>query len=447
VAIVGDGASDGARLQARTAAEDRYGNPVFVTSHEGSVSLCVRPDPLPPSGPRLSLLLMAGAVDALGLALGWTVITFHILRSGGLTTVGVYNGLMFAGTVAAAPATSWLGRWMSLRRLLITCAGAEALSRAAVLALVFSGAPLAVTAPAILMMTVSGLTGYACMRACVDDLRSEPTKATRRLRRRRWQRPSSGITAYIVTVTICEALGGALASVLPGRPPGCSGALPVVVTMLYAGSLVPTILVAVSIPGRHTISSAHGPGPWTDRGLIALLGQAAFLTALCSGPTLLYVALTTQYLGAPWVALAAVVNAVGMALAPPVVGVLTRSRVPDGVVWSFLSAGVIAGWALVPMCPWALLGAQLVAGGSMAALEGHMDDAVARRDRRGAAQALAMTEATRSVGYGLATVLLPLLARTTSFQTAVNAALGGTVAYGAAQVILVWLRRSRPFAR
>ena len=98
---------------------------------------------------------------------------------------------------------------------------------------------------------------------------------------------------------------------------------------------------------------------------------------LGSGPTLLAVGLAAALHGTRWVAGSALAFAAGSLLALLVVARLERRTLPPAVAWPALGIGMAGGWAFAAWSPAAMLGAQLLSGMCMSALEGDMDARVA----------------------------------------------------------------------
>ena len=126
---------------------------------------------------------------------------------------------------------------------------------------------------------------------------------------------------------------------------------------------------------------------------------------LGSGPTLLAVGVAAELHGTRWVAGSALASAAGSLLAPLVVARLERRTLPPALAWPALGIGMAGGWAFAAWSPVALLGAQLLSGMCMSALEGDMDARVATR----AASPRGVTEAGIGwLGGALATSLAAL---------------------------------------
>ena len=130
---------------------------------------------------------------------------------------------------------------------------------------------------------------------------------------------------------------------------------------------------------------------------------------LGSGPTLLAVGLAAELHGTRWVAGSALAFAAGSLLAPLVVARLERRTLPPAVAWPALGIGMVGGWAFAAWSPVALLGAQLLSGMCMSALEGDMDARVATKaaSPRGVTAGLATAAALRAFGSAAAVAFAP----------------------------------------
>jgi len=173
-------------------------------------------------------------------------------------------------------------------------------------------------------------------------------------------------------------------------------------------------------PALLTAPALRVPGG----GASLLVGAGVML--LASGPTLLSVGLAAELHGRRAVALAAVAFTVGSMLAPALGGLLDRRRVPAGVAWPLLGAGMVAGWVFAPGSLAALAVAQLLSGASLTAFEGSMDAAAGPSAGR-----LAWAGAARGLGGAAGTAALPGLlavAPIGALGLAVTAVLGAAAA-------------------
>jgi hypothetical protein len=346
----------------------------------------------------------------------------------GLGAVGVYNAAMLAGVALSAPATGVLSARLDGRRLLQQTAIVEAFLRVATFLLLLQAAPTALVAAGVVLTNVMAWTGYAGMRAevlAVDER-------------------AAAITRYTVCIAAVEAMGVATAALLPAGPTGAvGGPLLLAVVLLYAGSLVPTFLVA----RRARVKAAPRTrlGVFRSRPPIAALSAGFLVMALASGPTLLSVGLAATLHGRSWVAAAAVAFTVGSLAAPMLAGAFERLNLGPAVTWSLLGLGMVLGWVIAPWHPAGLLLAQCLAGLSMTAFEGTMDAKVASDDaRRDVTTGLAWAAAARAIGGSAAVGVAPLLIARSSVSTVSGAAVFmlGTIA--ATACLLTSFRRKLP---
>jgi hypothetical protein len=351
---------------------------------------------------RLRRLIATALVDSFGLSLGWTVFSLHVTSSHGLAGLGLCNAAMLVGVALSAPVAARLSARLDGRELLrLTCV-TEAGLRVGTFALLLAGAPLAAVVVAVAASNVVAWTGYAGMRAEVAA--ADPR--------------GSAMTWYMVAVAAIEAAGTATAAMLPAGPRGLvSGGLLVAVVAGYGACLLPTWLVA---SGALVARAAH-PRTAGLRGVLAgrrllpygppngLLASGSLVMLLGSGPTLLAVGLAAQLHGTRWVAGSALAFAAGSLLAPFLVARLERRTLPPAIAWPALGVGMVGGWAFAGWSPFALLGAQLLSGMCMSALEGDMDARVAAKATTpGRATAgLATAAALRAFGSAAAVAVAP----------------------------------------
>src|SRR4051794_36486011 len=143
--------------------------------------------------------MVAGAVDSVGLAFGWTVFNLVAVYKHGLAVTAVLNVAMFLGVALSAPVASRLTGRLDGRRTLQLTAGVEALLRVGTLALLYWGAPLALLCVLVLVMNVAAWIGFAGMRAEVAAAGAD----------------AAGMTRYLALTLGLEALGTSLAALLP----------------------------------------------------------------------------------------------------------------------------------------------------------------------------------------------------------------------------------------
>jgi hypothetical protein len=222
-----------------------------------------------------------------------TVFSLQVVRSHGLTGLGLCNAAMLVGVGLSAPVAARLSVRLDGRALLRVTGVTEAALRVGTFALLLAGAPL-------------------------------------------------------VAVAAIEAAGTATAALLPSGPGGrVSGGLLVAVIAGYGACLLPTWLVA----GGALVARAT-PLPRAG-GLRAVLRGGRLLP---NGPP----------------------NGL-LAFGGMVVARLERRTLPPALAWPALGIGMAGGWAFAAWSPVALLGAQLLSGMCMSALEGDMDARVATR--------------------------------------------------------------------
>jgi hypothetical protein len=332
-------------------------------------------------GRRLRELLVCGIVDSLGLSLGWTVFNLLAVRQGGLTEAAMFNAAMLGGIVLAAPATTWLSRRAPGRDMLRASSAVEAVLRVVTLAELLAGWPAQLIVPGVVALYAAGFTGFAAMRAEVAATDARPR----------------AMTGYGMSIAATEAAGAGLAATLPDR------LLPIILT-LYGLSLIPTFLSANhSRVGRTSaIARVRVPG--------AVLAGGVAVALVAYGPTLLYVALTTELYGQAWVAGAAIAFTAGCLLSTSAVEAVGRLRLGPTVEWPLWGLGMLAGWLIAPWSPVALMLAQFMSGLCLTAFEGGMDSQAARDSHPSAVTTvLAWTAATRAMGGAVAVRLLPVV--------------------------------------
>ena len=146
------------------------------------------------------------------------------------------------------------------------------------------------------------------------------------------------------------------------------------------------------------------------------LAAGAVIMLLGSGPALLAVGLAAELYGPRWVAGSALAFTAGALLAPWMVGLVERVRVPAAVTWPAWGAGMLVGGASRRSNVagfW--LFAQVLAGLCIAAFEGSMDAHIAARQARGHLMgSMAASEAMRALGSAAAVVALPAYVGTNS---------------------------------
>src|SRR5689334_18854077 len=178
---------------------------------------------------RARRLLVAGAVDSVGLAFGWTVFNLVAVFKHGLAVTAVLNVAMFLGVALSAPVAAALTRWLDGRRTLQVTAAVEAVLRVGTLALLYWSAPVSVLFVLVLVMNVAAWIGFAGMRTEVAATGAGAT----------------GMTRYLALTLGLEALGTSLAALLPISAHGfVSSNWLAVAFAVYGLSLVPTFVVA-----------------------------------------------------------------------------------------------------------------------------------------------------------------------------------------------------------
>jgi hypothetical protein len=351
---------------------------------------------------RLYALVAAGLVDSLCLSMAWTVVVLEVADRHGLRAVGLLTAAALVGVALSAPVASAAARALDGRRLVRWSAGTEATLRLGVVALLVAEAPVGVLAACALALNVSAWTAYAGMRAEVAAVAAGP----------------SALTWYGTVVAAVEAVGVAVAAILPAVAGTDRPSLMLAVAVVYAGSLLPTVWVAGGSGVPRAVPRAAGRP--TRRGWVGGPVASGFLLMLvCSAPTLLSVALALELHGRYAVGLVAVAFTVGSLAAPALAHHVQRWRVDRMVVWSACALGMLVGWLAAPLHVALLCLAQVLAGVSMTALEGLLDEAAARRRPRRMTGALAQAAAARALGSAGGTAAFPFVAQAVGTTTAI----------------------------
>ena len=341
---------------------------------------------------RARRLLVAGAVDSIGLAFGWTVFNLVAVFKHGLAVTAVLNVAMFLGVALSAPVAGALTRWLDGRRTLQVNAAVEAVLRVGTLALLYWGAPLPLLFVLVLVMNIAAWIGFAAMRTEVAATGAGAT----------------GMTRYLALTLGLEAVGTSLAALLPMTTQGVvSPTWLAIAFAVYGLSLLPTAFVAststVSIRSARRHTEAGG-----NRRLFA---AGAVLMAVGSGPTLLFIGLSAELHGRESVVGAAVAFAVGSLLSPTATRALERAGLTGTSTWPLWCVVMVAGWAAAPWSVEGLWLAQLLAGVGLTAFQGVMDDALAGTATDGdSTTTLAQGSAARAVGSAVAVRLVPIFA-------------------------------------
>src|SRR4051812_12544767 len=342
---------------------------------------------------RVSHLLLAGAVDSVGLAFGWTVFNLIAVYRHGLAVTALLNVAMFIGVALAAPVAGRLTAWLDGRRVLQLTAGVEALLRMWTLALLFWGAPLPLLFGLVLVQNVAAWIGFAGMRVEIAAAGAD----------------AAGMTRYLALTVALEALGASVAALLPITGHGAiSSAWVGIALVVYGLSLLPTAFIAEASTVAVRQPSVGRPVDPRHR---RLLVAGAVLMAIGSGPTLLFVGLSAHLHGHSSVVGAAIAFAAGSLLAPVATRRLSAvNRVPRPT-WPLFCAGMVAGWAIAP---WSIAGlwfAQLMSGLCLTGFQGVMDRELAGgADDGRATTSLTQGSAARAVGSAAAVRLVPVFA-------------------------------------
>ena len=362
---------------------------------------------------RARHLMVAGAIDSVGLAFGWTVFNLVAVYKHGLAVTALLNVAMFLGVALSAPVAARLTAWFDGRRTLQYTAGVEGVLRVGTLAMLYWNAPLSVVFVCVLVMNVAAWIGFAGMRTEVAVTGAGV----------------DGMTGYLAFTLGLEAVGTCLGALLPITHEGLVSANWLLVAFAaYGLSLLPTVVVASTSTVSARQASAE-PAPRANRKVFV---AGAVLMAVCSGPTLLFVGLSAQLHGRESVVGAALAFAVGSLISPLATRALQRRLGLVGLAgWPLWCVVMIAGWAAAP---WSLEGlwlAQLLSGVGLTAFQGVMDDVLAGSASDGQATAtLAQASAVRAVGSAAAVRLAPIFAAAGPLAgfSLVSAVLGFTAA-------------------
>jgi hypothetical protein len=383
---------------------------------------------------RARWLLAAGVTDSFGLSFGWTTFTLLAVMRGGLPLAGLYNAAMFVGIVLSAPAATWLSARVSPRTVLAGTGAVELVLRVGTVVALISGVASGVVAAGIVAMNVMAFVAYAAMRAEVAAV--EPG--------------ARALTRYATAIAAIEALGAAVAALLPLTAHGAVN-VPVVTAVIvcYGASLVPQF-------GCARRAQAGGPGggtgarprlrgpvrvrsravrgrPFHVRGALGptwpwLVGGGAVML-VASGPGSLGVALAAELDGQVAVLPSAVVFTAGCLLAPAAAAWVARSGCPANVVWTLFGVVMLAGWLAAPWNLTGLLVAQFGSGVGLTAFQGDMDARVAAHgDPNRVTAALASAAAFRAVGTAIAVRSIPAMVAAPAIGTFSGAALVTLVA-------------------
>ena len=346
----------------------------------------------PPRSPvdrrRLTALSAAGLIDSAGLALGWTVFVLYAADHQGLTAVGVYHGAMYAGVALSCWFTAWLGRRLNGRQALRGLAAIEALLRVGGFVLLLLGCPVLVVAGVVLVQNVVGWTGYALMRAEIAAV--DPRSAS--------------LTRYGVCIGAAETLAAAAATFLPTEAARMPVTAVVIVSLAYAGCLLPTWAVAGA--ARTGRVAALKRAPQRTRATRTRLCRGAVIMLVAGGPTLLAVPLANQLAGRAGVTVALLAFTVGTLGAPRAAHLL--DRLPSRLAWPLLGLGMVVGWTLAPVHLLGLAVAQALAGTALTAMEGMMDARLYSGAVAGPS-ALAAGASARALGGAGAVLVVPLV--------------------------------------
>lgn len=341
--------------------------------------------------------MVAGAVDSIGLAFGWTVFNLIAVYKHGLAVTALLNVAMFLGVALSAPVAGRLTGWLDGRRTLQVTAGVEAVLRVGTLALLYWGAPLSLLFALVLVMNVAAWIGFAGMRTEVAATGAG----------------ASGMTRYLALTLGLEAVGTSLAALLPITRHGLVSANWLAIAFaVYALSLLPTVVVAnqstVSVRGARLDAA-----PRENRRIFA---TGAVLMAIGSGPTLLFVGLSAELHGRESVVGAALAFAAGSLLSPLATRALDRLGTVGLAGWPLWCVVMVAGWAAAPWSVEGLWLAQLLSGAGLTAFQGVMDDALAGPATDGdATTTLAQASAVRAVGSAVAVRLVPVFGTASAF--------------------------------
>ncbi len=187
---------------------------------------------------------------------------------------GLVSTALLVGIALSAPFAAWLSARLDGRSLLRVAAGVEALLRLSVFAALYLVAPLGVLVACVIAMNIVAWTGYAGMRAEVAAVSTG----------------AAAITWYATIVASVEAVGVALAALLPVSGENVAGWLWVTMTAVYVLGLLPTVIVAGGsavpravravraartrwrVPARPSMPVAVGTGLMLDRLRATLAG-------------------------------------------------------------------------------------------------------------------------------------------------------------------------------
>jgi hypothetical protein len=403
---------------------------------------------------RLRELVVSGVIDSFGMALGWTVLILLAVSRGGLAEAALYNAAMLIGVVLSAPVTGWLARRYAGRTLLRGAAGTEIVLRVGALAGLIAGLPPWLIAVAVTAMHVAAWVGFAAMRAEVAAVDARPRSMTR----------------YALAIAAVEAAGTGLGALLPAGVDGHPTGVPlVIIFIVYAGSLLPTVISArrarmtpngvtrrimpARILGYAVGAAAVGPpagggaarrrrSPRRSAVSPRLLVAGGGIMLLASGPTLLAVPLTTELHGRHWVAGAAIAFSIGCLLATLAVEAIGSMKLPAVLRWTLWGLAMLIGWLGAPLHVVSVLIAQFLAGVSQTAFEGDMDALVAdEAPPDGVTTALAYSASVRALGGSVAVKMLPVMVTAPSIDRAVSAAV---LVLGVAALV-IWSLTSMPW--
>jgi len=375
---------------------------------------------------RLLGLMAAGLVDSLCLSVAWTVLVLQVNDAYGLAAAGLCSAAMLVGVALSAPVAGWMARLMTGRRLLRTAAGLEAVLRLSMFVLLFGHAPLWVLALCVSAMNVTAWTGYAGMRAEVAAASSG----------------SVALTWYGTIVAAVEAIGVALAAVLPAGTGSRLDTVLVCVMAAYVLALVPTAVIAGGSRVPRATPAASRPR-LTRPSVSGATVCGVLLMFLASAPTLLAVALAAQLHGRSSVGLAACAFTLGSLAAPALAARVERRTANNAVAWSLCGAGMVVGWVFAPVHVAALCVAQLLSGLCMTSLEGLLDTTAARRSPATVTGALARATAGRALGSAAGAAVLPLLVDEVGLPSVVGAVSAGLLA----AALVARVRRARTAVR
>jgi hypothetical protein len=377
-------------------------------------------------GRRVRGFLAAGVVDSFAFALGWTVVLLDVVALHGVRGAAVCNGALFVGVALSAPLTDRLASLLDGRSLLRLTALVEAALRLAVLLGLVRGVPLGLVAVGVALMSATGWSGFAAMRAeaAVDG------------------QSAVSLTWYAVGIGSIEAIGTAAGALLFGRTGHVlAGGAQIVVAVLFPLSLLPTFLVAGR--ARRTRALVRVATLEPLRTLARPLGGGLVVMLAGSGLALLAVPLAATLYGATAVAASAAAFGAGAVLAPLTARALSRTRGREALVWPLLGAGMAAGWVFATTSLVGLLVAQVLSGYAVTAFEGGMDALFAVAGS--VTSRLAYASASRALGSAIAVAATPLLVTAPAIGSL--AALEAALLLGAAGAVLLVPRGVRLVTR